>query len=189
MPAHLGPILAAAIATTPHADFGQALVAPGPAPVLGEAAHVFDRLIGDWDVEFRDDLGDGRVLTSHGTWRFAWVLEGLLIEDVIVTPTDALPPDVPRRIGITIRTYDPKLGAWRVVFITPGTGVRNELIARRVGEDIVLTGSEKGVRPIRWSFVAFQPDGCTWRGESLADDGKTWKLESEFKLRRPRPRV
>ena len=42
------------------------------------------------------------------------------------------------------------------------------------------------VRPIRWSFVDFGPDSCVWRGEALGDDGKTWKLESEFRLRRIR---
>ena len=188
MPAPLGPILAAAaVAAAPLPDFGQALTAPGPAPQLADAAHVYDRLIGDWDVEFRDTLADGRKLVSHGTWRFAWVLEGKLIQDVIVTPPDALPPDVPRRIGMTLRTYDPKIGAWHVVFIVPGAGVRNELIGRREGDTIVQTGLEKGVRPIRWSFVRFGPDSCVWLGESLADDGKTWTLESEFRLRRIPP--
>lgn len=188
----LGPLLAAAVAGAAPSGavppspggFVQDLMARAPDPAIPASAHVYDRLIGDWDVEFRDTLADGRKFVSHGTWRFAWVLEGKLLQDVIVTPADALPADVPRRIGMTLRTYDPKLDAWRVIFIVPGAGVRNELIGRLDGETIVQTGLEKGVRPIRWSFVRFTADSCVWLGESLADDGKTWTLESEFRLRR-----
>jgi hypothetical protein len=58
------------------------------------------------------------------------------------------------------------------------------LIARRVGEDVVQEGKFPDGTPIRWTYSEIKDDSCYWRGERLERDGKTWKLQVEFRARR-----
>jgi len=63
-------------------------------------------------------------------------------------------------------------------------GIRNELIGRRVGKEIVQVGTSPNGNPIRWCFTDITPDSFRWTGETLAADGRTWKLEAEFLAQR-----
>jgi hypothetical protein len=58
------------------------------------------------------------------------------------------------------------------------------LIAHRRGNDIVQEGHFPDGTPIRWTFSEITPDSCLWRGERLEPDGKTWRLQVEFRARR-----
>jgi hypothetical protein len=62
--------------------------------------------------------------------------------------------------------------------------VRAELIARQQGNDIVQEGHFPDGTPIRWTFSEIAADSCLWRGERLEPDGKTWRLQVEFRARR-----
>jgi len=64
------------------------------------------------------------------------------------------------------------------------TGNRDELIGRRSGKEIVQVGTHGNGTPIRWIFTDITPDSFRWTGEALEPDGKTWKLEAEFRARR-----
>jgi hypothetical protein len=57
------------------------------------------------------------------------------------------------------------------------------LIGRRIGNDVVQTGYF-GDRPAKWVFTDVTADSFTWQGFVLGDDGETWNLQTEFKLRR-----
>jgi hypothetical protein len=167
----------------------QTLVQARPSPKLGEAAQTYDWLIGDWDMVITDILEDGTTETHTGEWHFAWVLDGLAVQDVLISPRrgERAGDLGPNRYGSSIRVFDRQLNGWRVIWINPQTGSRNELVGRRAGADIVQVGSQSDGRPIRWTFTDITPDSATWKGESLADDGRTWRLEAEFKMRRATP--
>jgi len=66
------------------------------------------------------------------------------------------------------------------------TGRRDELIGRWGGKDVVQVGTHADGTPIRWMFTEIAPDSFRWTGEALQPDGKTWKLEGEFRARRIR---
>ena len=83
-----------------------------------------------------------------------------------------------------MRVYDSELKAWRVTWFNPVSGARNDLIGRRQGPDIVQEGVGPDGRKIRWLFTDIKPASFIWRGESLEPDGKTWRLEAEFRARR-----
>ncbi|MBV9497040.1 MAG: hypothetical protein JOZ54_22570, partial [Acidobacteria bacterium] len=93
-------------------------------------------------------------------------------------------PGTPGTFGTTLRVWDARLGAWRVTWINPVTGLRNELIGRRVGAELVQIGTHPDGTPIRWRFVDITSDSFRWLGEALNADGETWRLEAEFKGKR-----
>jgi hypothetical protein len=86
--------------------------------------------------------------------------------------------------GTTLRVWDPALRAWRVTYLNPRTGQRDELVGRRIGEHLVQIGTHADGTPIRWNFTDITPDSFRWTGAALAQDGVTWTLEAEFHARR-----
>jgi hypothetical protein len=88
------------------------------------------------------------------------------------------------RYGFTIRVWDPSTEAWRVTWINPVTGARDELVGRRSGNDIVQEGRHSDGTPIRWSFTDITADSFRWLGEALNPDGETWNLAVEFRASR-----
>jgi hypothetical protein len=76
--------------------------------------------------------------------------------------------------------WDASIAAWRITYINPVTGQRDELIGRRIGEDIIQVGTHQEGTPIRWNFTAITPNSFRWTGEALEPDGITWRLEGEF---------
>jgi hypothetical protein len=88
------------------------------------------------------------------------------------------------RYGTTLRVWDPTLQAWRVTWINPLTGSRDELIGRWSGTDVVQVGSHSNGTPIRWSFMEIKRESFRWLGEWLETDGRTSKLEAEFRAKR-----
>jgi len=88
--------------------------------------------------------------------------------------------------GTTLRVWDPAIQAWRVTWINPVTGKRDELIGRWSGKDVVQIGTHADSTPIRWRFTEITSDSFHWLGEALQPDGKTWKLEGEFRAKRMR---
>jgi hypothetical protein len=166
-----------------------ALVQAQPSPKLGEAAGVYNWLIGDWDMVITDIGDDGSKVVHTGEWHFAWVLDGLAVQDVLISPPRGeRSGDLgSNRYGSSIRVFDRFADGWRVTWINPQTGGRNELIGRRVGADIVQLGVDDAGHPIRWIFTDIKADSTTWKGEALAVDGRTWRLQAEFKMTRAAP--
>lgn len=165
-----------------RADFIHALVAEGPHPELGEQAATYGRFIGSWSGTYRDTSGGGEPRTGPMEVHFAWVLRGRAVQDLWIARTQGADDDR-RTYGSTIRVYDADLGAWRVTWIDPAHNRHQELIGRRIGDDIIQTGYA-GDRPLKWIFTDVTADSFTWKGYVLEDDGVTWHLQTEFKLRR-----
>ncbi len=171
-------------------DFLAALAAPGRSPEIPESADAYGWLIGSWELDVFDYPADGAVRRSQGEVHFGWMLEGRAVQDVWIMPRrserTAELGKTGNRYGTTLRVWDPSIQAWRVTWINPVTGSWDELIGRRSGKDVVQVGTHPDGTPIRWIFTEITPDSFHWTGEALNPDGKTWKLEAEFRAKRMR---
>jgi hypothetical protein len=149
---------------------------------------LYEFLIGSWELDVVAYPDDGNVTHSTGEAHAVWVLDGRAIQDVFINPDRSeRAPDSPmcgNWYGTTFRYFDPTIRAWRVFWFNPDDGVRAELIGRRRGNDIVQEGHFPDGTPIRWTFSDITSDSCHWRGECLEPDGKTWRLQVEFRARR-----
>jgi hypothetical protein len=174
--------------STIPAAFAQLLLAAGPSPEIPSADRLYDFLIGSWDLEVRDHLDDGSVRTDTGECHAAWVLEGRAVQDVWIAPAGSLrTPSSSRlgnRYGTTLRVYDPKHRVWRVTWINPVSGAHNQLVGRREGNAVVQEGRDPQGQPIRWIFRDITAPVLHWVGEASGDEGRTWRLQTEFFMRR-----
>jgi hypothetical protein len=169
-------------------QFFAALGAPGPHPSLGAHAETYGPLIGSWAGEFHDHASPEMPVGAVEI-HFAWVLEGRAVQDLWIAPSRAARAEGPgptrRLYGTTLRVFDPSTELWRVTWLNPESGARCDLLGRRVGDQVIQLGVRDG-RPIRWSFVTIEPDAFRWQGHVLEPDGATWRLETEFRVRRIR---
>jgi hypothetical protein len=121
---------------------------------------------------------------------FEWVLEGRAVQDIWIMPRHTERTPVPDKscnmYGMTLRVWDPALQAWRITWINPVGGTRDELIGRWSGKHVVQVGTHSDGTPIRWVFSEITSDSFRWTGERLEPDGQTWRVEGEFRARRTR---
>jgi hypothetical protein len=167
-----------------------ALAAQDRASGISEADDLYGWLTGSWELDVRHYRVNVSALGLKGEMHAFRALEGRAVQDVWIMPSR------PRRhahlsrennmYGTTLRVWDASIAAWRVLYINPVTGQRDELIGRRIGKDIVQVGTHQDGTPIRWNFTAITPDSFRWTGEALETDGVTWCLEGEFHARRVR---
>jgi hypothetical protein len=171
-------------------DFHPALAATGRSPEIPDGADAYGWLIGSWELDVRHYWVDVSSKGIKGEAHFGRVLEGRAVQDVWIMPRrsdrTAELGQTGNSYGTTLRVWDAAIQAWRVTWINPVTGARADLIGRWSGKDIVQVGTHGNGVPIRWLFTEITPDSFRWTGEALEPDGKTWKLEGEFRARRMR---
>jgi hypothetical protein len=178
-----------ATATKPSEAMIEALEANEPFPAYADELMLFGQLVGSWDIEVSFFDPEGNVIRERrGEWHFGWVLEGRVIQDVLISP-----PREGRDVGqasheygTTLRAYDPKIDAWRVTFVAPVFGATVNLIARERGDEIWLEGRAPDNSLCRWTFSEITSERVRWRGFSSSDEGLTWTREEEMILRRRR---
>jgi hypothetical protein len=167
------------------AGFLEVLAAQGRSSEIPESADVYGWLVGTWELDIRHYAGANvAALGIKGEAHFGWVLEGRAIQDVWIMPRRSSRSEESGKAnnmyGTTLRVWDPVLQAWRITWINPVTGHREEQIGRWSGKDIVQIGARSNGIPTRWRYTEITPDSFHWIGESLEPDGETWKLEGEF---------
>jgi hypothetical protein len=165
-----------------------ALVAKDPAAEIPAADDLYGWLVGSWELDVRHYRVDVTALGLTGEVHAFRALEGRAVQDVWIMPSrpnrhTQLDPSN-NMYGTTLRIWDAAIAAWRVTYINPVTGQRDELIGRRSGQDIVQIGTHQDGTPIRWNFTSITPAAFHWTGEALEPDGSTWRLEGEFIARR-----
>ncbi|GEN06741.1 hypothetical protein SAMN05443572_104628 [Myxococcus fulvus] len=163
------------------------LRADGPLPALAESLSLFGRFIGAWDVDvaFFDATGK-QTYRQPGEWSFSWVLDGRVIQDVLIYPNpEGLGASVgARRIGTSLRQFIPEQGTWRVVWMGATAGYLVSLVGRPVGDEIHIEGKDPDGKPLRWMFTAVTDDSFLWRGFMSEDGGSTYRLTQEMHARR-----
>ena len=165
----------------------EALRADGPFPEHADQLMLFGRLVGSWDIQGRFFDEEGNVIReSTGEWHFGWVLEGRVIQDVIIAPPRAgrEPDQQSRSYDTAIRAYDATIDAWRVTVVAPIYGATVNLIARQHDDEIWLEGLGPQNKPVRWTFSEFSDERVRWQGFATRDDGATWVRDEEIILRR-----
>ena len=164
------------------------LAASGPFAEHADKLMLFGQLVGSWSVEGTHFNRDGTIkVERRGEWHFGWVLEGRAIQDVIISPPRAERAETGAEsveYGTTLRTYDPKLDAWRVTFVAPVYGATVNLIARQQGDEIVLEGAGPNGTPYRWVFSEITRQRFRWRGYESFDEGASWFLAEQILGRR-----
>ena len=165
----------------------EALEADGPHPAYADKLKLFGRLVGSWAIEGRYFDQDGTVIReSTGEWHFGWVLEGRVIQDVIISPprSGREPGQESRAYDTAIRVYDPTSDAWRVTVVAPIYGATVNLIARDHDDEIWLEGLNPDNDQIRWTFSEFSDRRVRWQGFVSRDEGRTWLRDEEIILTR-----
>jgi hypothetical protein len=167
----------------------EALEADGPFPDYADKLSLFGRLIGSWDIEGRYFDQDGNITReSTGEWHFGWVLEGRVIEDVIISPPrdGRQPGETSRAYDAAIRAYDPSIDAWRVTVVAPIYRATVNLIARQHDDEIWQEGRDPENNLIRWTFSDFRAERVRWQGFVSKDEGQSWVRDEEIILQRRR---
>ena len=154
------------------------LAAQGRAAEIAIEHDIYGWLEGSWNLDVSRYGVDVRGLGVRGEAHFGWVLEGRAMQDVWIMKH----ADIANTYGTTLRVWEATLGAWKITWMNPISGRRDELIGRKHGNDIVQIGTHGDGTPIRWSFVEITNDSFRWLGEALEAGG--WKLEAEFHGRR-----
>ena len=179
--------MAAATEQTANSPMIEALQAQGPDPEHADKLMLFGRLVGSWDIEgrFLDEKGN-IIRESTGEWHFGWVLEGRVIQDVLISPPrhGRDPGEQSRAYDTAVRAYDPRIDAWRVSVIAPIFGASINLIAREHGDQIWLEGRSPENDLLRWTFSEFSDERVRWQGYVSKDEGLTWIRDEEIILHR-----
>jgi hypothetical protein len=167
-------------------DFTNLLVSHGQSPEIPAPADAYGWLVGDWEL---DCVHYGATPVSiKGEAHFAWALEGRAVQDVWIMPRISYRASVSDRTNImygsTFRVWDPSIQAWRISWKNPVHNHFDEQVGRWSGKHVVQVWVQPNGTPTRWRFTEITPDSFHWFGEALEADGKTWKLEGEFRAKR-----
>jgi hypothetical protein len=177
----------AQVATAPEANsrlaIATALEASGPHPSLSDQSQVLGRLVGTWEVEYADFMKDGTTLHRTGEFLVGWIMDGRALQDLWIVDPWGKHKD--REIYTDVHYFDAKSRTWHATFVDPQDGSVARFTAGEVGKDrFVLESKELDSGETRWSFNDIRPDSFIYRDEGSNDGGKTWKLRSEYRMKR-----
>jgi hypothetical protein len=159
------------------------LLADGPDPALADRLALFGQFVGSWDLEVSNYDADGREDRRPGEWHFGWVLDGLAVQDVWITPSRAhrARTGAPRgEYGTSVRFYDPSIDAWRSTWIGPGHRLVAAFIARPTPEGILLETTREDGERWRWSFSEIDSTSFRWHNRHAVAGSDDWVLVQEF---------
>jgi hypothetical protein len=163
----------------------RALLASGPDPKLESALSLFGQFVGNWSVDVVNHLPDGTHQRLTGEWHFGWILGGAAVQDVWMVPTRAQRDDGEALVGYgtTLRFYDPKIDAWRIVWASASSRSFILFTARTHGSEIVME-AENTQPPVRWIFSDVTAQSFRWRSVESRDGWNTTDIRQEMHARR-----
>ena len=171
--------------TSSGTGLAKVLFAKGPDPKQSTTLDLFGQFVGNWDVDVVNHLPDGKTQTVKGEWHFGWILSGAAVQDVWMVPTRAQRAAGEPLVGCgtTLRFYDPKIDAWRILWASGS--YRNFILftARRRGSEIVMD-ADNAQPPIRWIFSDVTPQSFRWRSVESTDGWNSAKIQQEMTARR-----
>jgi len=179
------------ITSQENVDFLAALSSSPPSSNIPESANAYDFLVGSWDLDvlhyWAQNVADRGIKAEVHA---GWVLEGRAVQDVWIMPprserTGQLDTKF-NMYGTTLRVWDASLEAWRITWSNPAADHYEQQIGRKFGHDIIQLGHREGGATTRWSFTEITANSFHWLGEALQPDGKSWRLEGEFRAQRKR---
>jgi hypothetical protein len=166
----------------------EGLSSDGPYPEFKDKLMLFGQFVGDWDiVDVRSPSPSGVAFKAGGEVHFGWILEGRAVQDVWMTYDEKSKRVIP--VGTTIRVYDPSIDAWQSTWISVIRRSVQTFVARQAGGEIVLEGTTKDGNPERWVFSEIKPESFRWHSEETHDEGNTWLLTEEMRIRRRKSRT
>jgi hypothetical protein len=174
---------------TMNAGLYSALGAAGRSHEIPESADVYGWLLGSWELDIEYYAGvPVAALGLKGEVHFGRVLEGRAIQDIWIMPRrsqrTANLDKANNMYGTTLRVWDLSIHAWRITWINPVNGHREEQVGRFSDGNIVQIGARANGVPTRWTYTEITSDSFLWTGESLEANGETWKLEGRFRAKR-----
>jgi hypothetical protein len=144
---------------------------------------LFGQFVGLWDMEVMFyDKDERKGFHEPGEWAFAWVLDGRAVQDVLVYPNPNDKSDQ-RRIGTTLRFYDPQIDVWRIIWVGVVSGNVGVMTGRQVGSEIWIEEREADGSLTRWLFKEISKDRFHWKGMTSVD-GTSWQIDQEMIARR-----
>lgn len=149
-------------------NFYETLVTNQKHAEIPEEYNYFGRLVGSWEIDYFDRNESFEII---GEWHFAWVLEGMAIQDVIILPD--------YEYGTSLRIYNPNSHAWDVAYGYTGNIIRLE--ARKQDDMIVLTFINDETR--KWVFKKIEDDKFHWQNITVNKDGE-WHINAEMYAKR-----
>ncbi len=161
------------------------MVSDAPRAEFEAAFRPFAPLIGSWDLDVTWYDDEGRpTRETKGEWHFGWALDGRAVADIWITPSRAArATDGDGEWGLTIRLYDPELGAFRSTWMGPKHAVVMTFIGHPGPDSITLEAREPKAAKTRWIFTEITPDSFQWRNEDEDADG-TIIVRQRFVARR-----
>ena len=167
----------------PRLDMATALAATAANPSLGDQAKVLSRLVGTWDVEYTDFMKDGTTLHRTGEFMVGWIMDGRALQDLWIVDPWGKHKD--REVYTDVDYFDAKSRTWHAIFVDPQDGSVARFTASDLGSNrLVLESKEIDAGDTRWSFNDIHLNSFIWRDEGSSDGGKTWRLRSEYHMKR-----
>ncbi|HEX6726703.1 MAG TPA: hypothetical protein VF078_05075 [Nitrospira sp.] len=171
-------------------SFAQVLHADGPDPERQKKLGLYSWLVGQWEMEVTTILEDGSTHAGRGEIHAGWILQGRAIQDVWMIPRlQERRPGMEQLAGsgnwygTTLRTYDPNLDAWRILWNDPATNFFTQQIGRAQGRNIVQEGPDPRGGLMRWTFFEIEPASFHWTAER-ASANENWRKEVDIRARR-----
>ena len=167
------------------------LSSPAPREDLAEHLGLFAPLIGSWSLVVENIDPDGSVRTTDGEWHFDWALDGRAVVDVWISPARRTREvaGLDGEWGMTVRFYDPRIGAFRSTWHGPARGSVIPFVGRSTADGLRLDGEldgEFGTAPVRWTFSELTAESFRWQAEQGEPGGTRMRVRQRFHARRQR---
>ena len=163
--------------------------ATGPAHDRADKMMLYGQFVGAWDGTNTRYGSNGKRFVASAEVHFGWALEGRAIQDVWIVPSRVgrPPGEADKMYGTTFRVYDPRHDHWEITFIDPVQQTHDRMTGRQIGPDIIQEYRKTDGTICQWCFLKIDADSFHWVNRESTDGRMTWRLVSEYHLRRRKP--